>query len=91
MVFDLQIDQLDLMSRLPCRLSDELKADRLEAIARRKNATLAQLSIAWPMAQGSRSGALSDRTNAPSKRMRRECLARLLPPEKAHHVAARRQ
>jgi aryl-alcohol dehydrogenase-like predicted oxidoreductase len=29
----------------------------LEAIARRKNATLAQLSIAWPMAQGSRAGA----------------------------------
>src|SRR5205809_7860810 len=28
----------------------------LEAIARRKNATLAQLSIAWPMAQGSRAG-----------------------------------
>jgi aryl-alcohol dehydrogenase-like predicted oxidoreductase len=29
----------------------------LETIARRKNATLAQLSIAWPMAQGSRPGA----------------------------------
>jgi aryl-alcohol dehydrogenase-like predicted oxidoreductase len=29
----------------------------LEAVARRKNATLAQLSIAWPMAQGSRAGA----------------------------------
>src|SRR5215813_288924 len=29
----------------------------LEAIARRKNATLTQLSIAWPMAQGSRAGA----------------------------------
>jgi len=29
----------------------------LEAIAQRKNATLAQLSIAWPMAQGSRAGA----------------------------------
>jgi aryl-alcohol dehydrogenase-like predicted oxidoreductase len=28
----------------------------LEAIARRKNATLAQLSIAWPMAQGRRAG-----------------------------------
>src|SRR5947208_7341654 len=28
----------------------------LEAIARRKNATLAQLSIAWPMTQGKRSG-----------------------------------
>lgn len=28
----------------------------LEAIARGKNATLAQLSIAWPMAQGSRAG-----------------------------------
>jgi aryl-alcohol dehydrogenase-like predicted oxidoreductase len=29
----------------------------LDAVARRKNATLAQLSIAWPMAQGSRAGA----------------------------------
>jgi aryl-alcohol dehydrogenase-like predicted oxidoreductase len=29
----------------------------LEATARAKNATLAQLSIAWPMAQGSRAGA----------------------------------
>src|SRR6266478_6851675 len=29
-VFDLQIDQLDLMSRLPCRLGDEFKADRLK-------------------------------------------------------------
>jgi len=28
----------------------------LEALARRKNATLAQLAIAWPMAQGARSG-----------------------------------
>jgi aryl-alcohol dehydrogenase-like predicted oxidoreductase len=28
----------------------------LAAIARRKNATFAQLSIAWPMAQGSRAG-----------------------------------
>ena len=28
----------------------------LDAIARRKNATLAQLSIAWPMAQGKRAG-----------------------------------
>jgi aryl-alcohol dehydrogenase-like predicted oxidoreductase len=28
-----------------------------ETIARRKNATLTQLSIAWPMAQGSRAGA----------------------------------
>ena len=28
----------------------------LEAIARRKNATLAQLAIAWPMTQGSRAG-----------------------------------
>jgi aryl-alcohol dehydrogenase-like predicted oxidoreductase len=28
----------------------------LDTIARRKNATLAQLSIAWPMAQGSRAG-----------------------------------
>jgi len=30
----------------------------LEAIALRKNATLAQLSIAWPMAQGKRAGVL---------------------------------
>jgi len=29
----------------------------LEAIARRNNATLAQLAIAWPMAQGARAGA----------------------------------
>src|SRR5262245_48192948 len=29
----------------------------LEAVARRKNATLAQLAIAWPMAQGARAGA----------------------------------
>jgi aryl-alcohol dehydrogenase-like predicted oxidoreductase len=29
----------------------------LDAIARRKNATLAQLSIAWPVARGSRAGA----------------------------------
>jgi len=29
----------------------------LEVIARRKNATLAQLAIAWPMARGSRAGA----------------------------------
>jgi aryl-alcohol dehydrogenase-like predicted oxidoreductase len=28
----------------------------LEAVARRKNATLAQLSIAWPIAQGKRAG-----------------------------------
>src|ERR1700680_4833959 len=28
----------------------------LEAIARGKNATLAQLAIAWPMAQGKRAG-----------------------------------
>jgi len=28
----------------------------LEVIARRKNATLAQLAIAWPMAQGARAG-----------------------------------
>jgi aryl-alcohol dehydrogenase-like predicted oxidoreductase len=31
----------------------------LEAVARRKNATLAQLAIAWPMAQGSRAGAFT--------------------------------
>jgi len=30
-VLDLQIDQLDRMSRLPCRLGDEFKADRLKA------------------------------------------------------------
>src|SRR5215813_14066586 len=28
----------------------------LEAVARRKNATLAQLAVAWPLAQGSRAG-----------------------------------
>src|SRR5258708_37375721 len=32
-------------------------ARRFETIARRKNATLAQLSIAWPIAQGSCAGA----------------------------------
>ncbi len=30
----------------------------LEAVARRKNATLAQLAIAWPMAQGAQAGTL---------------------------------
>jgi len=29
----------------------------LEAVARRKHATLAQLAVAWPLAQGSRAGA----------------------------------
>jgi hypothetical protein len=29
-VLNLQIDQMDRMSRLPCRLGDEFKADRLK-------------------------------------------------------------
>ena len=51
----------DIRARLPRFDSANVKKNlqlrtALEAIARRKNATLAQLSIAWPMAQGSRAG-----------------------------------
>ena len=52
----------DIRARLPRFGSANVEKNlrlrsALEAIAHRKNATLAQLSIAWPMAQGSRSGA----------------------------------
>ena len=45
-----RFDSANVEKNLPLRSA-------LEAIARRKNVTLAQLSIAWPMAQGSRAGA----------------------------------
>ena len=53
----------DIRARLPRFHSANLEKNlrlrsALEAIARGKDATLAQLSIAWPMAQGSRAGAL---------------------------------
>jgi aryl-alcohol dehydrogenase-like predicted oxidoreductase len=52
----------DIRARLPRFHSANVEKNvllrsALEAIARRKNATLAQLSIAWAMAQGSRAGA----------------------------------
>jgi aryl-alcohol dehydrogenase-like predicted oxidoreductase len=45
-----RFDSANVEKNLPLRSA-------LEAIAHRKNATLAQLSIAWPMARGSRAGA----------------------------------
>jgi aryl-alcohol dehydrogenase-like predicted oxidoreductase len=45
-----RFDSANVEKNLPLRSA-------LEAIARRNNATLTQLSIAWPMAQGSRAGA----------------------------------
>src|SRR6202048_1043726 len=53
----------DVRQRLPRFQSVNIKKNlglrsTLEAIARRKNVTLAQLSIAWPMAQGKRAGVL---------------------------------
>jgi len=51
----------DIRKRLP-RFQDENVQKNLqlrsglEAIARKKNATLAQLAIAWPIAQGARAG-----------------------------------
>ena len=51
----------DIRRRLPRFQSDNidknlrLKAG-LEALASRKNATMAQLAIAWPIAQGARAG-----------------------------------
>ena len=53
----------DVRQRLPRFQSVNIEKNlalrsALETIARRKNATLAQLSIAWPMAQGKRVGAL---------------------------------
>jgi aryl-alcohol dehydrogenase-like predicted oxidoreductase len=52
----------DVRAQLPRFLSANLENNlrvrsALEAVAHRKNATLAQLAIAWPMAQGSRAGA----------------------------------
>jgi aryl-alcohol dehydrogenase-like predicted oxidoreductase len=52
----------DIRARLPRFESANVEKNlrlrsTLEAVARRKNATLAQLSIAWPMARGSRAGA----------------------------------
>jgi aryl-alcohol dehydrogenase-like predicted oxidoreductase len=51
----------DIRARLPRFHSANVEKNLslrsvLEAIARRKNATLAQLSIAWPIARGSRAG-----------------------------------
>jgi aryl-alcohol dehydrogenase-like predicted oxidoreductase len=51
----------DIRARLPrfdgANLEQNLRlCFALEAVARRKNATLAQLAIAWPMAQGKRAG-----------------------------------
>src|ERR1700724_1815050 len=51
----------DVRQRLPRFQSVNIEKNlglrsALEAIARRKNATLAQLSIAWPMVQGKRAG-----------------------------------
>jgi aryl-alcohol dehydrogenase-like predicted oxidoreductase len=53
----------DVRQRLPRFQSVNIEKNlglrsALEAIARRKNATLAQLSVAWPMAQGKRAGVL---------------------------------
>jgi aryl-alcohol dehydrogenase-like predicted oxidoreductase len=49
----------------------------LETIARGKNATLAQLSIAWPMAQGSRAGAfIVPIPGAKSRNTLRRCACR---------------
>jgi aryl-alcohol dehydrogenase-like predicted oxidoreductase len=52
----------DIRARLPRFHSANLEKNlrlrtALEAIARGRNATLAQLSIAWPMAQGALTGA----------------------------------
>jgi aryl-alcohol dehydrogenase-like predicted oxidoreductase len=44
------------VSQRQCREQLRLRS-ALEAVAHRKNATLTQLAIAWPMAQGSRAGA----------------------------------
>jgi aryl-alcohol dehydrogenase-like predicted oxidoreductase len=51
----------DVRQRLPRFQSVNIEKNlglrsALEAIARSKNATLAQLSIAWPMARGKRAG-----------------------------------
>jgi aryl-alcohol dehydrogenase-like predicted oxidoreductase len=51
----------DIRRRLPRFQSENVDKNLqlrsgLEGIARRKNATLAQLAIAWPIAQGARAG-----------------------------------
>ena len=51
----------DIRKRLPRFQDDNIEKNlrlrsALEAIAARKNATLAQLAIAWPLAQGERAG-----------------------------------
>jgi aryl-alcohol dehydrogenase-like predicted oxidoreductase len=51
----------DIRKRLPRFANENVAANMrlrtgLEALARKKNATLAQLAIAWTMAQGARSG-----------------------------------
>jgi aryl-alcohol dehydrogenase-like predicted oxidoreductase len=51
----------DVRARLPRYDAANLEANlqlrsAIEAVARRKNATLAQLAIAWPMAQGAAAG-----------------------------------
>src|SRR5260370_39797267 len=59
-----QLEELeadDIRARLPrfdrANLEQNLRLrSALEAVARRKNATLAQLAIAWPMARGTRLG-----------------------------------
>jgi aryl-alcohol dehydrogenase-like predicted oxidoreductase len=53
----------DVRARLPRFASANLETNlrlrsTLEAVARRKNATLAQLAIAWPMARGAQAGTL---------------------------------
>ncbi len=59
-----QLEQMtadDIRKRLPRFANENVAANMqlratLEALARKKNATLAQLAIAWTMAQGARSG-----------------------------------
>jgi aryl-alcohol dehydrogenase-like predicted oxidoreductase len=56
-----QMSTADIRSRLPRFHNDNVGKNMglraaLEALARRKNATLAQLAIAWPTAQGTRTG-----------------------------------
>ncbi len=56
-----QMSAQDIRTRLPRFQSENVEKNMtlrsaLETLARRKNATLAQLAIAWPMAQGARAG-----------------------------------
>ena len=58
-----QMSAQDIRTRLPRFQSENVEKNMtlrsaLETLARRKNATLAQLAIAWPMAQGARAGTL---------------------------------